>query len=347
MPIEIVRNDITKMHTDAIVNAANESLLGGGGVDGAIHRAAGPELLAECRTLGGCRTGEAKITKGYLLPCRYVIHTVGPVWHGGACGEDKLLRSCYRNALLLARKHKCTSIAFPLISSGIYGYPKDQALRIATDTIRDFLFENDEQDMHVYIVIFDKESLRISAKLYTGIKEYIDDHYVEARFEPRRLIFSNAYRAPDSYAQDDIESDGCVLPAADSAAAKPYPASLEDALSCIDESFSEMVLRMIDKKGMTDPECYKKANLDRKLFSKLRKDKGYKPKKQTALALAIALELSLYETNELLMKAGFALSPSDKADIIIEYFIENGNYDIFEVNAALYSFDQVPLGGKA
>ena len=321
------------MEVDAIVNAANSSLLGGGGVDGCIHRAAGPELLAECKTLGGCETGSAKITKGYRLPCKYVIHAVGPRWRDGKHGEREKLISCYRTSLALAKEHGCETVAFPLISSGIHGYPKDQALKVAIDTISDFLLEN---DMTVYIVIFDRKAYQIGEKLFSDIAAYIDDNYVDEHTDSR----SEQSRRMQMLS-DEPEEETFGAPLAPMAASAK---TLDDALSQIDESFSEMLLRKIDEKGMTDAQCYKKANIDRKLFSKIRSDKLYKPSKPTALAFAIALELPLDETKELLMKAGFALSHSNKFDIIIEYFIEHGNYNIFEINEALFAFDQSLLG---
>ena len=334
MPLEIVRNDITKMTVDAIVNAANESLLGGGGVDGAIHYAAGPELLAECKTLGGCKTGKAKITGGYNLPANHVIHTVGPIYEDGKHGEKALLESCYRESLSLAKEHNCETVAFPLISSGVYGYPKDQALKVATQVISDFLLEN---EMKVYIVIFDKAAYKISEKLFSDIAEYIDDNYVDEHTDYHRE--SMRMNAPVQVPAGFFDADLCcvykVMSAEDDLNAK---------LKQIDESFSQMLLRKIDEKGMTDAECYKKANIDRKLFSKIRSDMHYKPSKPTAIAFAISLELSLEETEDMLKKAGFALSHSNKFDIIIEYFISRGNYNIFEINEALFAFDQSLLG---
>ena len=322
------------MQVDAIVNAANSSLLGGGGVDGAIHRAAGKELLAECKTLGGCATGDAKITKGYKLPAKYVIHTVGPRYKDGKQGEPDLLKSCYEKSLALAKDRGCESVAFPLISSGVYGYPKAEALKIAMDAISAFLLEN---DMTVYITIFDKDSFKISEKLFADIEEYIDDNYVGE--------YSRRY--PENRRRDmECESVPIMMP---SVAAPSAPMmsikSLDDIVRQLDESFSEMLLRKIDERGMTDAQCYKKANIDRKLFSKIRSDVHYKPSKPTVLAFAIALELSLEETRDMLMKAGFALSHSNKFDIIIEYFIKNKIYDINEINIALFDFDQNLLGG--
>lgn len=332
MPLHIVRNDITTMKVDAIVNAANESLLSGGGVDGAIHRAAGPELLAECRTLGGCQTGKAKLTRAYRLPAKYVIHTVGPVWRGGGHGEQELLASAYRSALELALAHGCGSAAFPLLSSGAYGYPKAQALKTAVDTIGDFLLGH---DMTVYLVVYDRAAYDIGGKLFADIAAYIDDRYVYAHTDSRE-----AQRRRMAMASMPMEEEEC-MPAPCAMA----PPGLDEVLSKLDESFSQMLLRKIDERGMTDAQCYKKANIDRKLFSKIRSDVYYKPSKPTAMAFAVALELPLDEARELLSKAGFAFSHASKFDIIVEYFIARENYNIFEINEALFAFDQSLLGG--
>ncbi len=311
MPLQIVRNDITKMQVDAIVNAANETLLGGSGVDGAIHQAAGPELLAECRTLHGCKTGQAKITKGYHLPAKFVIHTVGPVWEGGSYGERELLVSAYRSSLELALEHRCETVAFPLISSGVFGYPKDQALKVAVDTIGDFLLQH---DMTVYLVIFDKAAHTIGGKLFSDIAAYIDDRYAEEHTDSDEEQLRRRFRVLASAPMPEAEA----APAA-------APSSLNEALEMMDESFSQMLLRKIDEVGLTDAECYKRANVDRRLFSKIRSDIHYKPSKPTAMAFAVALELPLEEAREMLQKAGFAFS--------------------HEINEALFAFDQSLLGG--
>ena len=260
-----------------------------------------------------------------------MIHTVGPVWEGGSYGERDLLVSAYRSSLELALEHRCETVAFPLISSGVFGYPKDQALKVAVDTIGDFLLLH---DMTVYLVIFDKAAYTISGKLFSDIAAYIDDRYVDEHTnsdeERRRRRFRVLASAPMLEAE--------AAPAAVSG-------SLDEALELLDESFSQMLLRKIDEAGLTDAECYKRANVDRRLFSKIRSDIHYKPSKPTAMAFAVALELPLEEAREMLQKAGFAFSHASKFDIIVEYFIAHRNYNIFEINEALFAFDQSLLGG--
>jgi O-acetyl-ADP-ribose deacetylase (regulator of RNase III) len=337
------------MKIDAVVNAANMTLKMGGGVCGAIFSAAGDERLKEeCDSIGKCYVGEAVITSGYSLPAKYIIHTVGPIWDGGDSGEANSLYNCYINSLKLALQYKCKSIAFPLISSGIYGYPKDKALRIAISAIGEFLLK---QEMMVYLVVYDKKSFVLSEKLFFAIEKYIDDNYVEEHSFSERLrniepyenhqYENNEYENNEFYdiQEGSIECEVCtpVLPI-------KGKRCLEDIINQLDESFSQMLLRLIDEKGMTDVETYKKANIDRKLFSKIRSAKGYNPSKVTSIAFAIAIRLSLDETRDLLNKAGYTLSHSNKFDVIIEYFIEEGNYDIYEINKALFDFEQVLLG---
>lgn len=337
MPFTMVRQDITKMKVDAIVNAANTELQIGGGVCGAIFRAAGAERLqAACDELAPIKTGEAVITPGFDLPSKFVIHTAGPVYRKQNPEEsERLLRSAYTKSLRVAVENGCESIAFPLISSGIYGYPKDEALQVATSAIRDFLTEH---DIDVHLVLFDKSAFVISRELLGDIESYIDEHYVETREIKRRM-------RRDAEPQAMPEDDRCLFSMKEIDASISITDPLEALIGNLDEPFSEMLLRLIDAKGMTDVEVYKRANLDRRLFSKIRSNKGYMPSKRTAIALAVALELSPDETNALLERAGYALSRAVKFDVIVEYFIVNGKYDIFEINKVLFEYDQSLLGG--
>lgn len=332
MPFEIVRNDITKMKTDAIVNAANASLKMGGGVCGAIFSAAGSHVLQEaCDQIGHCAVGSAVQTKAFSLDAKYIIHTVGPVWQGGKNNEEQLLRDCYVNSLELAHKLGCKSISFPLISTGIFGYPKEPALQIAVSAIEKFLMAH---EMHVYLVVFDKRSFGLSKKRYQSIVTFIDENEVRT-LEEHDIRYRKKGDSEIVFHSSEIELS----------LESQIDLSLDFMLGNMDESFSERLLCFIDEKGMTDIETYKKANIDRKLFSKIRNSANYTPMKKTIIAFAVALELDLIETEDLLEKAGYRLSRSHKFDLIILYFIERKNYNIHEINEALFAFDQVLLGG--
>ena len=342
MPFTIVRQDITRMDVDAIVNAANTDLAMGGGVCGAIFKAAGvQELQTACDAAAPIKTGEAAVTPAFALPCKYIIHAAGPVYrHWNADQSEKLLYSAYTESLKLASKKNCESIAFPLISSGIYGYPKEEALRVATKAIQDYLREH---DMTVYLTVFDKAAFSISEKLLGDVASYIDENYVHEHKVNRRQLLDVELNALQ---EAEITAYNAPMPVMAAMEAKPAPSDkLDDVIGNLDESFSATLLRLIDAKGKTDVEVYKRANIDRKLFSKIRSGKSYTPSKRTALALAIALELSLSETDDLLERAGFALSHSQKFDVIIEYFIVNAMFNIFEINEVLFKYDQPLLGG--
>lgn len=334
MPIQIIREDITKMKCDAIVNPTDEEMIGSGGVDGLIHKVAGPRLKEEFIQSGGCQVGKAKITKGFLLPSTYIIHTVGPIYIDGKHNEKSLLESCYKECLKLAVENNCKSIAFPLISTGTYRYPKEEAFNIAIQTIQNFLLNH---EMNIFIVVYDKKAVSISKKIFTNVLEYIDDHYVEmyeasynrnVRYQPK-LIFSK---------QEDISNKkSCDI--------YDETISLNEKIFELDESFSESLIRMIDERNMKDSDCYKKANIDRKLFNKIKNNSNYHPKKETAIAFAIALELNLEDTLSFLSKAGYTLSNSYKFDVIIKYFIQNKIYDVMLINETLFTFDQKLLCG--
>ena len=326
MPFEIVRNDIVNMKVDAIVNTANPKPIIGAGTDKAVHDKAGARLLLARKEIGNIAVGEAAITPAFDLDANYVIHTAGPIWKDGRAGEEDLLASCFRNSLGIAKKKACESIAFPLISTGSYGFPKPLALQIAVREISSFLMEN---EMQVYLVVFEKQSFELSEKLFKSVSSYIDANYVSDKMnleygtsKVRRRNYEDMLLHESSY---EITSK---MP------------NLDGMLNNLDRGFSETLLDLIDRTGKKDSEIYKKANVDRKLFSKIRNNVNYKPSKATALAFAIALELSMDETDDLLARAGIALSQSNKFDVIVKYFIENKKYDIFELNSVLFEFDQ-------
>lgn len=369
MPFQIIRNDITNVRADAIVNTANPLPRIGRGTDSAIYAAAGEEeLLAARRALGELAPGQAAATPAFKLDARYIIHTVGPVWRDGRHGERDILRACYANSLALAERLACESVAFPLIASGSYGFPKDEALHIALLEIQRFLLTH---DMLVTLVVFDRSAVALSEGLVGAIEQYIDDHTAKtlhAReqrntssrpgagrlFARRRNTRSDdTFSAPAFYApsapmadEEAVYGEAVYGEAAPAAAALPDMSgkSLEEVLGSTGESFQQRLLRLIDERGLDDVSVYKKANIDRKLFSRIRCKPDYKPKKKTAVAFAIALELDLPTMTDLLSRAGIAFSPSNTFDLIITYFVTHGNYDIFEINAALFKYDQPILG---
>ncbi len=364
MSLQFVCRDITTMETDAIVNAANESLLGGGGVDGAIHRAAGPKLLEECRTRGGCKTGDAVITWAYDLPSTFVIHTVGPIYQDGKHGEEALLESCYQRSLELAVSHGCRSVAFPLISGGVYGYPKAEALAVGVRTVRAYLAAQ-EEEIEVYFVFLRKDDFQLTDSDFSEI-----DRYIGRNYEPEKIGLKARKNATAKHGRSSIHANalGMIFSTKDSDGVFSEKESAGEVFSdkessdeifteaCIsfapmlgepfvlDESFSEMLLRLIDERGLTDPEVYKAANMSRKLFSKIRSDVHYQPSKKTVAALIIALKLRMEEAEELMMKAGFAFSNSVLFDVIIRYYIGKAQYDLFKINETLFEKDQPLLG---
>lgn len=326
MPFEIVRNDIVNMKVDAIVNTANPRPIIGAGTDKAVHDKAGARLLLARKEIGDIAVGEAAITPAFDLHARYVIHTAGPIWRDGRSGEEELLASCFRNSLGIAKKMSCESIAFPLISTGSYGFPKPLALKIAVREISSFLMENEVQ---VYLVVFEKQSFELSEKLFKSVSSYIDENYVSEKINAEYKM-SNLRSYELLFEASDTPRYGTIC----------NNPNLDGMLENLDKGFSETLLALIDRTGKKDSEIYKRANVDRKLFSKIRNNVNYKPSKTTAIAFAIALELNMDETNDLLSKAGFALSQSSKFDVIVRYFIENKKYDIFELNSVLFEFDQ-------
>ena len=373
MSFQIIRNDITKVKADAIVNTANPEPVFASGTDSAVYHAAGEALLlAERRKIGHIEPGEAAVTDAFALPAHFIIHTVGPSWIDGKHEEFLLLASCYRKSLLLARQLGCRSIAFPLISTGVYGFPKDKALSIALREISTFL---EDSEMEVTLVVFDRQSFDLSASLVKAVSQYIDQNYVDERsseeycfgsLREEGLVRESARRRSLSRRKrkEELSGEGSVgnlLPSSKEASSHPQASSpakassppeafsskkrsLQDVMSHVGENFQTCLLRLIDERGLTDAQVYKRANIDRKLFSKIRCNPSYTPGRKTAIALAIALELNLDETTDLLRRAGIALSPGSRFDLIIRYCLENGIYDIMTINALLFDYDQPQLG---
>lgn len=343
MPFEIVRNDIVNMHVDAIVNTANPRPVIGAGVDSAIHKKAGEKLLQARLKIGDINFGEAIITPAFNLDAKYVIHTAGPLWNDGNHEESQILASCYRKSMALAKEYQCQSIAFPLISTGSYGFPKSLALQIAIHEISAFLLEN---EMLIYLVVFENESFVLSEKLFQSVSSYIDENYISDKIFDEYGV-TNMDRIPLDYRrlrQYDYQNMKMSSSLNDDDKTEFNSDVLSDWLESLDAGFSETLLQLIDRSGKKDVEIYKKANVDRKLFSKIRNNKNYRPSKPTAIAFALALELNLEETKDLIGRAGFALSHSSKFDVIVEYFLINRNYNIFELNEVLFAFDQPLIG---
>ena len=398
MAFQIVRNDITKIRADAIVNTANPEPVYKGGTDAAIYTAAGADrLLAERRKIGRIAEGDVAVTPAFDLDAKYIFHTVGPIWQGGVNGEKETVKNCYVNCLNKALELGIESIAFPLIATGVYGFPKAEALQIATSVFSSFLAKN---DLEITLVVFDSESFSLTGKIFAGVNEFIDGHYVqektleeysidaafgaafngapldelpleefpcedfpceyepceaaEGRPAPRGRERRRHLRRNKLFANENMEAmpperafmagAAMAAPAAPAGAPAPAQRSLDDVVKNLSETWSEGLLRMITEKGYTDVEVYRRANVDRKLFSKIRSNKDYKPKKSTAVAFALALKLNLDETKDFIGRAGYAFSPSSKFDLIVEYFIENGVYDFMTINMALFEHNEPLLG---
>ncbi len=380
MPLQIIRNDITKVKADAIVNTANPEPGFGPGVDSAVYAAAGREkLLARRSEIGAIAEGCAAITEGFDLPAKYIIHTVGTAWKDGKSGEEDVIRRCYGSIFKTALENDIETLAIPLLASGSYGFPKGIALRIALSEIESFLAGH---EMEIMLVVFDEKAFALSTELYGDIDSFINDNYVEEKRAeeypiPRRPGEGAAFAATQAFAGNALDRrresglfgighapkkkahaareeslhtydvfECAAAPCADMEEARDER-SLDDVIGNLDKTFMELVFSFADERGMTDVEVQKRANLDRKAFSKLKCGTTKNPSKSTALALAVALKLSLDDTKDLLSRAGYALSPCSRQDLIVRYFIEKEAYDIYEINVALFEHGEAMLGAPA
>lgn len=350
MPLKIIRNDITKVEADAIVNTANPKPRVGSGTDHAIHEAAGPELFEARKAIGNIAPGKSAATPAFGLPAKYVLHTVSPVWKDGKHNEEALLRKAYDSALELAVKLNCASVAFPLMASGNYGFPHDLALSIAIGAITDFLMDH---DITIYLVLFGSEAFGLASSLFDDLKSYVDDHYVAEKKKKEygpgphfRRRFENYIREESfSAAEKEVEPDSLMTGAAasmdlfvscdEAPSAARIEGDLGEFLKQHESTFSEFLLDLLKERDGKDSEVYKRAEISKQLFSKIMSNKDYKPTKDTAIQLAIGLKLDLNQTQKLLKKAGYALTRSSKADLVVEYCIKNKIYSVTFINEAL------------
>ncbi len=329
MALKIIRNDITKMSTDAIVNTANNQVMVGTGCDRAVYEATGYDKLLSYRAeqIGRVEEGEVFITPGFDLPAKFIIHAVSPRFKGGDSGEEEKLRSCYRKSLRLAKEHNIKSIAFPLIATGGFEYPKEKGIRIALDEINDFLLSN---EMMVYLVVFDEKSTALGERLYPDLKVYIDKNYVRERQVKE-------YKKTATFMPAAAATIGLPFSLA-SMFDEQHEKKLKERVSHISDSFSEYFLHILESRHMKSSDVYNRACVNKRTFSKIRTNRDYHPDKATVLCLCVGACLNLDESKDLMARAGYALSPGDKRDVIFSYFIENEIYDVIGIDMVMEEY---------
>lgn len=366
MPFKIVRNDITKMNTEAIVNTANDHATVGTGCDSAVYKAAGHDELLNYREekIGFVPEGDAFITPGFKLKAKYIIHAVSPLYLDGNQGEGEKLRSCYRKSLQIAKENGIKSISFPLIATGGFGYPKEEGMRIAVDEINAFLLSN---EMDIFLVVFDTKATQLGEKIYPGLEAYIDHNYVK---EAREEEYGDAYfssmrssepecdrylsgavpkagkpsftgsifkkeKVKDTVSDEALSIDECCDEAPFFDFEEQHESKLQERMRHMTDTYSEYLMYLIQERNMENAEVWKRAIVDKKIFSKIKNNANYHPNKLTALCLCVGAKLNLDESKDLLARAGYALSPCNKTDIIFSYFIENEIYDMIELDIQL------------